>query len=147
MECQAGLPVLHSSFLLVIYLTHDGIYMSMLPSQFVLPSLSPDVSILYICISIPSLQVGSSIQFSIFHIYALTYDIYFSLFDLLHFTLYDSSRSIHIYKWLSFVPFNGWVPFNIPLCDSITLKRFYLGFFQLPRKLLTSTHIHSRQET
>ena len=98
MECQAGLPVLHSSFLLVIYFTHGGVYMSMLPSQFVLPSLSPDVSILYICISIPSLQVGSSIQFSIFHIYALTYDIYFSLFDLLHFTLYDSSRSIHIYK-------------------------------------------------
>ena len=147
MECQAGLPVLHSSFLLVIYFTHGGVYMSMLPSQFVLPSLSPDVSILYICISIPSLQVGSSIQFSIFHIYALTYDIYFSLFDLLYFTLYNSSRSIHIYKWPSFVPFNGWVPFNIPLCDSITLKQFYLGFCQLPRKLLTSTHIHSRQET
>ena len=144
MECQAGLPVLYSSFPLVIHFTHDGVYMSVLPSQFVLPSLSPDVSILYICVSIPSLQIGSSIPFFIFHIYALIYDIYFSLFDLLHFTLYDSSRSIHIHKWPSFVPFNGWVPFNIPLCDSIILNQFYLGFCQLLRKLLTSTHTYSR---
>ena len=95
--------------------------------------------------SFPASRVINTI-FHIPHICINIWYLFFS-FDLLYFTLYNSSRSIHIYKWPSFVPFNGWVPFNIPLCDSITLKQFYLGFCQLPRKLLTSTHIHSRQET
>ena len=43
-ECQAGLPVLYSSFPLVIYFTHRSLYMSMLLSQFVPPSPSPAVS-------------------------------------------------------------------------------------------------------
>ena len=36
-------------------------------------------SILYICVSILSLQIGSSVLLSRFPIYALIYDIYFSL--------------------------------------------------------------------
>ena len=46
---RAGLPVLHSSFLLVIYLTHGSVYTSMLFSQFVLASPSPAVS-LHLCL-------------------------------------------------------------------------------------------------
>jgi len=35
--------------------------MSMLLSQFVSPSSSPTVSILYVCVSIPALKIGSSV--------------------------------------------------------------------------------------
>ena len=42
-ECEAGLPVLYSSFPLAIYFTHDSVYMLMLLSQFDLPSSSPTV--------------------------------------------------------------------------------------------------------
>ena len=62
-ECQAGLPALFSSFPLAIYITHDSVFMSMLLSQFVLPSLlpvcpSPAVAgqtIPYVCVSISPL--------------------------------------------------------------------------------------------
>ena len=49
----------------------------------VLPLLCLQV-ILYVCVSIPALQIGSSVPFSRFHIYVLIYDICFSLSDLLH---------------------------------------------------------------
>ena len=41
-------------------------------------------SVLYICVSIPSPQIGSSIPFSSFHLYMLIYSVGFSLSDLLH---------------------------------------------------------------
>ena len=47
-----------------------------------LPPLCPQ-SILYVCISIPALQRGSSVPFSRFHIYTWICDICFCLCDLL----------------------------------------------------------------
>ena len=58
----------------------------------------------YICVSISVLQIRSSIPVSRLHIYALIYNIYFSL--LTYFTLCDSPC---LHKWLNFVPFHGWV--------------------------------------
>ena len=43
-EHRAGVPVLYSRFPLVIYFTHDSVYMSMLLSELILPSPSPSVS-------------------------------------------------------------------------------------------------------
>ena len=51
-KCQAGVPVLYSSFPLVNCFTHDRVYMSMLVSQFVLlllPPLCPHVHPLHLC--------------------------------------------------------------------------------------------------
>ena len=51
------------------------------------PPLSPlgvHKFVLYFCVSISAPQTGSSVPFSGFHIYALIYDICFSLSDLLH---------------------------------------------------------------
>ena len=42
---STGLPMLYSSFLLVLYFTHYSVYMSMLLSQLVLASPSPTVLI------------------------------------------------------------------------------------------------------
>ena len=55
--------------------------------QFILPSLPPPgvhTFILWISVSISALQICPSVPFSRFHIYALIYDICFSLSDLLH---------------------------------------------------------------
>ena len=41
--CQAGLPVLYSSFPLAVYFTHGSVYMPVLLSQFIPPSPSPAV--------------------------------------------------------------------------------------------------------
>ena len=68
-------------------------------------------SVLYICVSIPSLQIGSSVPFfSRFHIYVLIHNICFSLSDLLHSvqqTLYSSTllqmtQSCSFYGWVIF---------------------------------------------
>ena len=40
-EHQAGLPVLYSSFSLVIYFTHDTVYMSVVLYQLINPLLPP----------------------------------------------------------------------------------------------------------
>ena len=40
--------------------------------------------VLYVCVSVYALQIGSSVPFSRFYIYVLIYEIYFSLSDLLH---------------------------------------------------------------
>ena len=61
-ERRAELPVLYSSFPLAICLTHGGVYMSVLILQFVPPSFPlPSVhkSFLYICASIPALQIAN----------------------------------------------------------------------------------------
>ena len=62
---------LHSRFLLVIYFIHISAYMSIPISQFIpppplLPPLSPlgvHTFVLYICVSISALQIGSSVPF------------------------------------------------------------------------------------
>ena len=65
-------------------------------------------SILYICLSIPSLQIGSSNNFCKFHKYASIYYICFTLSDFVSQAL-GSSTSVeltHIYSflWLSKIP-------------------------------------------
>ena len=79
-------------YLLVIHLIHMSVYMSIPISQFITPQPPPlplfplgvHTFVLYICVSISALQTSSSVPFSRFHIYALIYDICFSLSDLLH---------------------------------------------------------------
>ena len=61
-EHWAELPVLYSSFPLASYFTHGSVFMSLSFSQFIPPSPSPSgvhKSVLYICVSIPTLQIGS----------------------------------------------------------------------------------------
>ena len=86
-EHRAELPVLYRMFPLAIYFMHDSVYMSILISQFVPPSPSPPVSTCPFSMS-TSLFLPCKLvhlyHFSRFHIYALIYDICFSLSDLLH---------------------------------------------------------------
>ena len=58
----------------------------LISSQLPLPPPRVLKSILYICVFIPVLPLGSSEPFFFFrfHIYVLTYGIYFSLSDLFH---------------------------------------------------------------
>ena len=88
-KARADLPVLCCCFPPANYFTFCSVYMSMLLSlrpEFALP---PHVlkSIFYVYLFIAALQLGSSVPFFFFrfHIYALTYSIGFSLFDLLSF--------------------------------------------------------------
>ena len=61
-EPRAGLPVLHSSFPLAVCFTRGNAFISVLTSQFFPPSPFPiGSSILYVCISIPARQTGSSV--------------------------------------------------------------------------------------
>ena len=64
-EHQAELRVLYRSFPLAVCFTHGSVFMSILISHFVPPSPSAHVHtfILYICIYIHALQIGSSIPF------------------------------------------------------------------------------------
>ena len=89
-EHQLQLPVLYSSFLLAIYFIHGNVYMSVLLYQFFpfsLPLLCSQVHSLHL--SLYSCSTNRFIStifllFSRFHLYALIYDICFSLSDLLH---------------------------------------------------------------
>ena len=56
---RAEPPVLYGSIPLVIYLTHGCVYISVLLSQLAPPLLPPLVHkpVLYICASIPALQI------------------------------------------------------------------------------------------
>ena len=65
-EYQDGLPVLYINFpiyQLASYFIHDSVCISVLLSQFVPPSPCVHKSVLYICVFIPSLQMGSSVPF------------------------------------------------------------------------------------
>ena len=95
-ERWAELLVLDSSFPVALYFPR-GVFMSNLISQFIPPSHSPCVctSVLYVCVSVPALELGSSVLFSIFHIHALIYNICFFSFWLPSLCMTDS-RSINI---------------------------------------------------
>ena len=82
-EHQAELPMLYSSFPLVICFTHGSVYVNCTLS-IRRSSLSPHVhkSILYSCTSIPVLQRSSLVPFSRFHRHVLIYNICFSLTSL-----------------------------------------------------------------
>ena len=60
---RAKLPVLQSSSPVTIFHPVCIYHMSVLLSQFIPPSFSGSVSILYVCVFIPALQIGSSVPF------------------------------------------------------------------------------------
>ena len=120
---------LYSRFLLVIYLIHISIYMSILISQFIPPPpphphFSPLVSICLFSTSVSLFQPCKPVHlyhFSRFHIYVLIYDIRFSLSDLLHsvWQSIDTSTSLQMTQFRSFL----WLS-NIPLyiCTTASLS-------------------------
>ena len=59
----SGLPVLHSNFSPAVCFTHCGVYMSMLLSPCSVLSFPYCIHKAVLCISIPSLQMGSLIPF------------------------------------------------------------------------------------
>ena len=76
----------YSSFPFAICFTYGNVHISVLFSEFVPPSFSPAVSMSLISMAeslFPPCKGVHQYQFSRFHIYALIYDICFSLFDLL----------------------------------------------------------------
>ena len=93
---------LYSRFLLVIYFIHISVYMSIPNSQFIPPP--PPATTFPPLVSIPLSSTSVSqflpckpvhlYHFSRFHIYALIYNICYSLSDLLY--SMTVSRSIHI---------------------------------------------------
>ena len=67
-EHRGELLVLYSSFLLATYFTPGSVYMLMLPSQLI-PSCPPHPHVPPVCVSIPALQIRSSVPlFQISHI-------------------------------------------------------------------------------
>ena len=61
---QVEFPVSYSKSPLATYFTYDNVYILMLLSQFIPPSPSHRVkSVLYVCVSIAVLQIGSSVPF------------------------------------------------------------------------------------
>ena len=111
--------LLYSRFLLVINFIHISVYMSIPVAQFITPPPPPPAAsplgvhtfVLYICVSISSLQTGSSLPFSRFHIYVLIYDACCSLSDLFHsvWQSLDASTSLQITQFRSFL---CWVIFH-----------------------------------
>ena len=88
-EHPARLPALHRSFPLAVCFIHDGVYMSVLLSQFVPPPPSPTVPTCPFSLSAsPLLACGWVYQyhFSRFHIFLLIHDSCFSISDLLYST-------------------------------------------------------------
>ena len=86
---RVQLPVLYSNFPLASYFTHGNVYVSMVLSQFIpssrsFPPLCPKSVLYFASVFLPCKQVHQY-HFSRFHMYALIYDICFSLSD---FTLY-----------------------------------------------------------
>ena len=58
--------LLHNRFSLVIYFAHSSVHMSMPISQFIAIPSSPvsfHTFVLYVCVSISALQIGSSVPF------------------------------------------------------------------------------------
>ena len=111
---------LYSRFLLVIYFIHISVYMSTPISQFIPPPpppcFPPLASIGLFSTSVFLLLPCKPVHlyhFSRFHIYALIYNIGFSLSDLLH-SVWQSlgpSTSLQMTQFHSFL----WLS-NIPLC-------------------------------
>ena len=84
--------MLYGNFPLALCFTHGNVYVSVLLSQFVPPFPSPTVSTcLCVCVSIPALQIGSSVPGCLVSIYMLLInDI---CFFLTYFTLYPLQGS------------------------------------------------------
>ena len=119
----------YSRFLLVIYFIHISVYMSIPISQFILPLLPPCHFPPLVSIRLFSTSVSLFLpwklvhpyHFSRFHIYALIYDICFSLSDLLHsvWQSLDAPTSLQMTQFRSFLCLS-----NIPLyiCTTTSLS-------------------------
>ena len=103
----AGLSVLYSSFPLAIYFTHNSVYLSicLLPPAVSTSLFSTSVSLMLFCKQV------HQYHFSRFHIYALIYNICFSLSDSFHSAkqALGSSTSVQLthicsFLWLSNIP-------------------------------------------
>ena len=121
---------LYSRFLLVIHFIHISVYMSIPISQFIIPPPPPHhhfphlVSIRLFSTSVSQILPCKLVHLyhsSRFHIYALIYDICFSLSDLLHsiWQSPDPSTSLQMTQFRSFLWLN-----NIPLyiCTTSSLS-------------------------
>ena len=100
-------PPLSWTLHMVLYICQ---WYSLNSSHLLLPPLCPK-SVLYVHVSIPALQIGSSVHFSRFHLYALKYEVFFfSWFTSLSVT---GSRVTHLTRTDSneFL-FYGWVIFH-----------------------------------
>ena len=78
-KCQAGPPMLQQ--LLISYLTHNSVHMSILPSQFIPTSLYPSVPTSPFASPFLPCKQGHQYYFFRFYIYRLIYNICFSLSD------------------------------------------------------------------
>ena len=108
-EPRAELPVLYGSFPLDTHFTHSGVYASVLIHP-TLPFPPPCdyMSILYVCIFIPTLKIGLAVPFSqipdlekYMHIHALIY-ICFPL-CLTSLCMTDPKVHPHLYSPISFL--------------------------------------------
>ena len=111
---QARLPVLTAAPH-QLPISHVAVRVRQCHSQFIPTSPSPDcvhTFILSVYVSIPALQIGSSVPlfFPRFHIYVLMYDIHLSLADLLHSewqtlspsTSLQMTQSCSFFSWVIF---------------------------------------------
>ena len=87
------------------------------------PPLGVHTFVLYFCVSISALQTGSSVPFSRFYIYALIYDICFSLSDILHslWQSLDPSTPLQMTKFHSFLWLSN-IPLNICTTSSVSIR-------------------------
>ena len=109
---------------------------SLTSSQLTLPPPHVLKSILYVCVFIPVLPLGSSVPFFFFrfHMYVLAYCICFSLSDLLHsvWQTLGPSTSLQITQFC----FEGsfWVIFSLMLFLKLCLRRNdYILLYLYPR--------------
>ena len=119
---------LYSRFLLVIHLIHISVYISIPIAQFITPppphhSFPPLVYICLFSTTVSQFLPWKGVHlyhFSRFYIYALIYDICFSLSDLLHsvWQSLDTSTSLQMTQFRSFL----WLS-NIPsyICTTTSL--------------------------
>ena len=89
-EHQVELTALYSHFQLAIFFTYSNVYVSV--TLLIHPTLSfpycVHKSVLYVCVSILTLHIGSSVPFSRFSLYIHTHTVFVFLF-MTYFTLYN----------------------------------------------------------
>ena len=126
---------LNSRFLLVIYFIHIGVYMSIPISKFIpappppfpcfLPLVSKHLFSTSVSLFLPC-KLLHLYHFSRFHIYALIYDICFSLSDLPHSvwqplgpSTFLQMTQFHSFLWLSNIPLHICTTSSLSICLSM----------------------------
>ena len=135
-EHWTELPVLHHGFPPPIDFAHGSVCMSVMrDSQFVAPSPSPHCVCKFVLYSCSANRIISTIDFSRFYIYVLTYDPCFFLPDLLHpvWQTLGSPTSLQMTQFHSFLLRPSNIPFYICttyilICSSVDR---HLGCFHI----------------